>query len=182
MHSLETERLVIRNFVAEDWEALHEMIVQYQSSEFATYDGRWPTSPEEFKGIVERFAERDGFMAVCLKDTGRFIGFVAINPEGGKGEYNLGYIFNSDYHGKGYATEACRAVLAYAFNHLNASRIVTGTAADNQPSWHLLVRLGFKWIVESMGSRQNNADGTPIMFRVYKYELPKVAWQSIARP
>lgn len=81
MTLLETERLIIRNFGTGDSEALHEMICQYESSELAAYDQQWPTSPEEIKGVTEWFAAGDSYLAVCLKDTGRFIGFVALNPE-----------------------------------------------------------------------------------------------------
>ena len=56
MIPIETERLVVRNFTVDDWEALHEMIVQYEASEYAAYDQQWPTSAEEVKGIAEWFA------------------------------------------------------------------------------------------------------------------------------
>jgi [ribosomal protein S5]-alanine N-acetyltransferase len=155
------------------------MIVQYQASEFAAYDGRWPTAPEEIKGITAWFAENDGFMAVCLKDSDQFIGFVANNLEGDKGVYNLGYILNSDYHGRGYATEACRAVLAYAFEHLGAVRIVTGTAQANRASCRLLEKLGFVVTSEGTGSLQNDSDGKPIVFERYTYELTSEHWHTL---
>jgi ribosomal-protein-alanine N-acetyltransferase len=102
MTKLETERLVIRNFHASDWEALHEMITLYQASELAAYDQQWPAAPDDIKGVAEWFVSGDSYLAVCLKDTGRFIGFGSLNPEQKEGgrEYNLGYIFNFDYHGK----------------------------------------------------------------------------------
>lgn len=59
MTMLETERLTLRNFSVSDWEALHEMINQYVSSEFAAYDYHWPTSPEEIKKVTEWFASGD---------------------------------------------------------------------------------------------------------------------------
>ena len=113
MTTIETKRLIIRNFKTSDTETLLEMILQYEASEYAVYDQPWPVSPEEIKGVTEWFASRDSYLAVCLKDTQRFIGFVALNPEQKEGchEYNLGYIFNSNFHGKGYATEACHAVI-----------------------------------------------------------------------
>ena len=122
MVSLETPRLVLRNFTADDWKALHEMIVRYQASEYAAYDQQWPTSAQEVKGVAEWFASGDHFLAACLKNAGQLIGFVALNPEGGEEsrEYNLGYVFHSGYHGHGYATEACQAVLERAFGELQA--------------------------------------------------------------
>ena len=171
MTLLETERLIIRNFGTGDSEALHEMICQYESSELAAYDQQWPTSPEEIKGVTEWFAAGDSYLAVCLKDTGRFIGFVALNPEQKEGcrEFNLGYVFNFYYQGKGYATEACRAVLGHAFERLQADRVVTGTAAANRAFCRLLERLGFKKTSESTGSFRNTPDGKPIQFVGYDF-------------
>jgi [ribosomal protein S5]-alanine N-acetyltransferase len=178
---METERLIIRGFVSDDWKALHEMIVLNEASEVAIYDNAWPTEPEKIKGVVEWFASGDRFLAVCLKDTGRFIGFVALNPEQevDRREYNLGYIFHADYHGKGYASEACRAVIGRAFSQNLANRVIAGTAAANLPSCRMLERLGFKKTGESMGSLRNGADGRPIEFLGRTYELTRDDWEAL---
>ena len=179
MTMLETERLIIRNFRISDWEALHEMINQYESSEFAAYDQQWPTSPEEIKKITEWFASGDSYFAVCLKDTGRFVGFVSLNQEQKEDyrELNLGYIFNFDYHGKGYAAEACRAAISHALDRLQAQRVLTGTAAVNRASCRLLERLGFKKTAESIGSFRNTQDGKPIEFLGYTYVISRNEWE-----
>jgi ribosomal-protein-alanine N-acetyltransferase len=175
--TIETERLVIRNFKASDWEALHEMIVQYQASELAAYDQQWPTGPEDIQGVAEWFASGESYLAVTLKDTDRFIGFVSLNQEEKEGvrEYNLGYIFNFDYHGKGYATEACRAALEHAFGPLQADGVITGTAAANTASCRLLERLGFTKTAQNTGSFRNDPDGKPVEFLGYTYYLSKQA-------
>jgi RimJ/RimL family protein N-acetyltransferase len=156
------------------------MIVQYEASEVAAYDQQWPTSIEEIKGITEWFASGDNFLAVCLKETTQFIGFVALNPEGedGNNEYNIGYVFNSRYHGHGYATEACEEILNRAFGQLQATRVITGTAAVNQNSCRLLERLGFQNVGERMSSFKNAADGTPIEFLGYIYAVSKDEWEN----
>src|SRR4030043_204893 len=164
--ALETERLTVRNFNASDWKALQHMINQYQSSGYAAYDHQWPTSDEEIRKITEWFAGGDSYLAICLKDTGQFVGFVSLVKEqhDDSGELNLGYIFNFDYHGRGYATEACRAVIGHAFNRLQAKMVVAATAAVNRPSCQLLKRLGFKQRAESIGFFKTTENGTPIEF------------------
>jgi len=181
MTRLETERLVIRNFHISDWEALHEMIVQYQSSEFAAYDQPWPTAPDEIKKITEWFASGDSYLAVCLKATTRFIGFVALTQESSEDQrtFNLGYVFNFDFHGHGYATEACRAVLKHAFEDRQAHHVVTGTAAANGASCRLLERLGFQKTSESMGTFRQTPDGKPIQFVGCTFELSRDAWKVV---
>jgi RimJ/RimL family protein N-acetyltransferase len=175
---LETSRLLIRNFRSSDWQALHAMIWQYEASELAAYDRPWPTSPEEIKSITEWFARGDSFLAVCLKETGQLIGFVMLNqePPVGQPAFNLGYIFHADYHGHGYASEACRAVLAHAFTQLQARYVVTGTAAANRASCRLLERLGFERTGESNGSFRTTRDGKPIVFLGYTFEISRASW------
>lgn len=179
MIPIETERLVVRNFQVSDWEALRAMIVQYEASEYAAYDQQWPTSVEEIKGVTEWFASGDNFLAVCLKDTSRFIGFVALNPEEGEDgrEYNIGYVFDSNYHGYGYATEACNVILRRAFDLLQALRVVTATAAVNRNSCRLLERLGFRKTGEKMSSFKTAEDGKPIEFLGNMYAILKEEWQ-----
>ena len=178
MTLLESERLIVRNFQTSDWKALHEIIITYQSSEFAPYDQQWPTSKEEIRKITEWFANGDNFLAVCLKDTNKLIGFVGLNPEkGGKGIYNIGYVFDHDYHRQGYATEACRAVLHNAFDELNANKIITGTASINLPSIKLLEGLGFSKIGEEIVSFTKGEDGKPIEFVGYQFLLTRDEWK-----
>lgn len=175
---IETDRLVIRNFAPADGDALCEMILQLQASDLAKYDQPWPTDPEAIRGVAAWFAEGDQFLAVCLKDGGRFIGFVALNGEGeGPGRrLNLGYIFNFDYHGQGYATEACEAALDWAFSEQQVATMVSGTADANVASCRLLARLGFRQVSSNEEELQKDANGRPIGFLGHGYELTREEW------
>ncbi len=183
MTAMETARLIIRNFAISDWEALHAMVLQYESSEYAVYDRMWPTAADEVKKIAESFARGESYLAVCRKDTGRFIGFVALSQEQDPNcrAYELGYVFNSDHHGQGFATEACRAVIAHAFERLAADRVNTGTAAANQPSCRLLERLGLRKTAECTASFRNGPDGKPLEFLGYMYAVTKDEWRAAGR-
>jgi RimJ/RimL family protein N-acetyltransferase len=178
-----TERLVARNFRSDDWEALHELIVQYEASEYAAHDQQWPTSVDEIRGITEWFASGDSYLAVCLKNTGQLIGFVARNLEEGKDGrvFSIGYVFDSSHHGQGYATEACRAILNQAFSELQASSVMAGTAAVNRDSCRLLERLGFRKTGERTCSFKTAEDGRPIEFLGYTFAISKAEWESRAQ-
>lgn len=174
---LQSERLLIRNFQVSDWKSLHEIIIKYQESEFAPYDQQWPTSNEEIVKITEWFANGDSYLAVCIKELKRLIGFVGLIPEKeGEGIYNIGYVFDHDYHRQGYATEACRAVLHNAFGQLNAYKIITGTASVNLPSIKLLEGLGFHKIGEEKASFKKDENGKPIEFIGYQFVLTRDEW------
>lgn len=55
----------------------------------------------------------------------------------------IGYKFDSDYHGNGYALEACQAAIPVIFSNYKIHRIEARVAPDNLPSIRLLERLGF---------------------------------------
>lgn len=174
MKTIETERLVIRNFMAGDWQDLKDLVIQKESSPYAVYDHEFPTSENEIKRITDWFSRGDSFLAVCLRETGKFIGYVALN--GGNGVYDLGYCFNLDYQGKGYATEGCTALIDYTFAALDAEKMTSGTAADNHSSCNLLSRLGFTKVSKGTASFRKTPEGKPIEFIGYSFELTRDEW------
>lgn len=141
---METKRLIIRNFQPDDWQDLQEVAVEYQASEWARYEDPWPTSAEEVQGMAKFFAAGDDFLAVSLKDGGKLIGLIAIDPrkEQAGRVHNLGYVFHPGFAGQGYATEGCQAVMAYLFEQLEIDAILAGTHPENTASVRLLARLG----------------------------------------
>lgn len=178
---IETERLLIRNFIAEDAEALRDIVVRKEASEYAAFDHPWPTSLGAVRGIVEWFSKEDAYLAVCLKEDGTLIGFISLDPGDDERarEYDLGCFFHPDYHGRGYATEGCRAVLGHAFSRLRARRVTSGTAAANEPSYRLLQRLGFRQVGESETSFRDTEDGQPINFRGLAFALTREEWKAL---
>ena len=87
----------------------------------------------------------DDFLAVILKETNKLIGLI-FKADKEEGKYEFGYNFNSDYQGRGYATESCRAIFDYLFEVLKAEEITAGTAKINIKSCKLLERLGFSFL------------------------------------
>ena len=178
MISLETDRLVIRNFSPDDWQDLQDMSTHYSASEYAQYDHKWPTATEDIKGAAEWFASGDRFHAVCLRETGKLIGLISLYP--GKEDqsiFSLGYIFHPTYHGQGYGSEGCRAVLNHAFCELGAQQVNSSTAQVNLPSCALLKALGFSETGRIMASLQETPEGEPIEFTALTFSLTKSKWQ-----
>ncbi len=183
MNAIETARLIVRNFRPDDWMTLQEIIRQYQATEYAAYDHEWPSSPEELRRATEWFAGQDGFLAVCRREAGGLIGLVTINSDdsGGASCYNLGFIFDSRAQGRGYASEAGKAVLSLAFAEWGAQRIISGTALVNRSAVKLLERLGFQRVAESRGAFRNGSDGVPIVFTGLSFALTRDEWASFER-
>ncbi|MDR1531517.1 MAG: GNAT family N-acetyltransferase [Clostridiales bacterium] len=101
-----TARLAIRRFKADDWQGLYDYLSQPETVEFEPYE---PFSFSEAKTEAERRSNDDSFYAVCLKESGKLIGNMYL----AKRDFDsaeIGYVFNADYRGKGYATEAAIAL------------------------------------------------------------------------
>lgn len=59
-------------------------------------------------------------------------------------EAELGWVLDPRHTGRGYATEAIRAVIDTCFGSLGMRRVHAGCFADNEPSWRLMERLGMR--------------------------------------
>jgi RimJ/RimL family protein N-acetyltransferase len=177
MERIRTERLELRNFVPEDYRDLKEIIIDKEASDYAVYDHEFPTGEEAVRRVTERFANGDKFMAVWLPEAAKVIGFVCLNGEDRK--LDLGYCFHSKFGGKGYATEACRAVLRHAFHTLNVDSLESGTALLNEPSCRMLDRLGFEKTGEERLAFRKTAEGIPIEFVGGTYLLEKERWMGL---
>lgn len=75
----------------------------------------------------------------------RLIGSVGVHDASKKGELPvLGYWLDEPYWGKGYMTEAARAVVARAFRHYDTDAIRSYAIADNEGSLKVMDNLGFE--------------------------------------
>jgi RimJ/RimL family protein N-acetyltransferase len=84
-------------------------------------------------------------LAMQVRDTGRVIGEVLLKYDSetdARGE--LGYAMAADVAGRGYATEAARAMLALAFDDFGLHRVIARLDARNEASARLLRRLGMR--------------------------------------
>ncbi len=97
---------------------------------------------------IQRRIEENGwgFWAVEEKETGRFIGFVGLNQPQLQLPFTpcveVGWRLAKEYWGKGYATEAGRKAIEYAFEFLNLPEVVAFTATKNVRSQAVMARLG----------------------------------------
>ena len=81
-------------------------------------------------------------MAVVCKETNKEIGYILFK-EAQEGVYEMGWFFNRNTWGRGYALESCKAVIAYAFETLNAHKIFAETI-DGVKSVGLMEKLGMQ--------------------------------------
>jgi RimJ/RimL family protein N-acetyltransferase len=152
---IETDRLIMRAFRFEDAEALFEM-----DSNPAVHQYLWQkpiTKIEEVHAYIEMVTNqyttnKIGRFSTLLKETNELIGWTGIKyvndhvENGNTNFYDYGYRLNEKFWNKGYATEASKAWLDYAFNQMNIAEMNAYTHAENGASNHVLQKVGFQFI------------------------------------
>lgn len=175
MRKIITERLIIRNFKQIDWNDLYEYLSDKEVVEYEPYE---VYSKEQAKEEAIKRSNKDEFYAVCLKENEKLIGNLYL----GKAEFDtweLGYVFNRKYQGKGYATESAKALLEMAFGQLKARRIIAMCNPKNEPSWRLMERLKMRregLLLQNIYFKTDD-EGKPIWLNTYEYAILKSEWQ-----
>ncbi|AKG34181.1 GNAT family N-acetyltransferase [Paenibacillus durus] len=177
MTILDTDRLIIRRFKAEDWRDLHEYLSRENVVKYEPYG---VLTEKESREEALRRSSDSAFWAVCLKETGKMIGNLYFQEQEPKRfqTWVLGYVFHSDYQGNGYAGEACRRLLKYGYETLEIRRVIAMCNPENQRSWKLLERLNFRREGHSLqtGYFKYDKDGNPIWHDTFLYALLRTEW------
>lgn len=177
MNVMETERLVIRRFTAEDGQDLYDYL---SKEEVVLYEPNNVFNAEECKIEALRRSMDSAFWAVCLRSTGKMIGNLYFQESEPKtfGTWEFGYVFNSDYQGSGYATEACKHLLSYGFEHIKMRRVIANCDPNNTRSWKLLERLRLRreGHFKQTGYFKYDSNGDPIWHDTLSYGLLRSEW------
>ena len=144
----ETDRLILRTI--EESDAAEQYRLLNTPTVMARLGG-----PKELHEIEAKHAKamqlyaRRGFSFLMLieKETGELVGHAGIklvdNPlANNQGDHEIGWLIREDRWRRGYAEEAVRAVLEWAFTRVDAPHVVALTSEANVPSWKLMEKLG----------------------------------------
>ncbi|MFN5382973.1 MAG: GNAT family N-acetyltransferase [Alphaproteobacteria bacterium] len=156
MKIIETKRLILRTWTAEDVKPFYKMNQDPKVTEFLL----GPLTLEECESFIQ--AQNEHFdqhnytlFAAELKSSGEFIGFIGLKYRGleFKTEFapttEIGWRLASQYWGKGYATEAAIAALQYGFEECGLDQIVSFTVPANVKSIAIMQRLGMQKALDS---------------------------------
>ncbi|GAC1646228.1 MAG: GNAT family N-acetyltransferase [Herpetosiphon sp.] len=171
---LETERLVVRSYTAEDAPALAQILGDPITMSF------WPRplTAEETEDWLKkqmRSGQNGGFArwAVVRKDDGVLIGDCGVVKAvvAGRPVDDLGYIFQHTCWRQGLGTEAAMALTAYAFEHLSVEVLYANMPTEHLASWRVAEKIGMVR-VETFLNPRNRAIPT------YLYALWRRQWES----
>lgn len=148
---IETERLILRPFIASDLDDLYEYASVDGVGEMAGW--RHHESKEKTAEILENFIFEDKTFAICLKENGKVIGSLGVEKYGLEDrlteffEYKgreIGYVLSRDYWGKGIMPEAVKAVIDYLFLECDLDFLTCGYYDFNIQSKRVQEKCGFK--------------------------------------
>lgn len=146
--TLSTGRLLLRPFHSSDAGAVQRLAGDPEVSATAL-DLPFPFELQDAEAWIETHPE--GFatsthavFAVTLSATGELVGAAGLAQEPGQGRASLGYWIGKPYWGRGYATEAAGAVVAFGFEGWGLQRIHADHLAGNRASGQVLRKLGMR--------------------------------------
>ena len=149
MVRLNTERLVLREFEPDDWEALHAIeslpqVARYQSFAPRTRNESRLYVLEAIQGAADH-PRLTYDLAVVTADSGRLIGRCGLGTgDGEPREAVLWYTLHPDEWGRGYTTEAARAMVDFGFRTIGLHRIWADCDPANVASWRVLEKIGMR--------------------------------------
>lgn len=171
----ETSRLIIRRFMPYDWHDLYEYLSDEKVVEYEPYG---VLTEKKCKEEAINRSKDEAFWAVCLKDTQKLIGSISLFKKDFD-TLELGYVFNSNFHGNGYATEAAKELVNYAFTVQQVRRVIAMCDPENKSSWKLLERLKMRreaHFIQNIYFKKDK-DKQPIWKDTYEYAILFTEWQ-----
>ncbi len=154
MPTLETERLILRDFVPSDWDALNTFLSDPSVTRFMHFSSWDEQMRREWLASLVKRAEnpqRDAYdWAITLQRNGQLIGWLIIGRsrhtcEEGMRECGCGYALNRHYWGQNYIPEALQAAFAFAFTMLGTKLIYAECQIENTTSARVMQKCGMQY-------------------------------------
>jgi len=179
MKILETERLILRGYNENDFNAVHS----YASCKENVIYMIWgPNTEEQTREFISNAIKESSdnalstnIYAVTLKDSGKLIGGCDM-PVKGDGA-SLGWVLHRDFWKQGYGTEVGRALLKYGFEELNLRRITATCDCENTGSYKLMEKIGMRREGCFFETRSANKNSDKKFGDEYKYAILRDEWE-----
>lgn len=144
-----TKRLLLREYRLDDWEAVH---LYNSDADALKYEAWGPNSVIQTKAFVQACLDHAAEkrrtrveLVVCLQQTGQLIGGCGLLlGERRKGVATMGYTFNRDFWGNGYATEAAMAMVELSRSIMGIHTVFATCNSENIASQKVLQKCGLQ--------------------------------------
>lgn len=161
MKKIETERLILRPLTIDDAKDVFEWVSDPIVNRYMPYPLHENVhQTEAWIGTLDD----ENVFCFCLKDIGKVIGSGSITYKAERKAYELGYNLNRAFWGVGYATEASKAMIQWAYQNLGARNFFARHANANKASGTVITKCGFQF--EKYG-QYSKYDGSEIFEASY---------------
>lgn len=170
--TLTTERLTLRRWRDPDRAAFHALNADPET--MATIGP--PMSRAESDAFMNRIGQHfddHGFGLWCVDLDGEPIGFTGLARPWFRDGIEIGWRLRSPFWGHGYATEAARQVLRFAFDDLGLDEVISFTAVTNIKSRAVMERIGLQHDPDADFDHPSLPEGDPLRPHVlYRIAAP----------
>ncbi len=182
-YPIETERLVLRPYRADDYDFLVSLMTRDDVTRYLLYDTKTPEQVRDSLALRMTLPPLvvDGqaiTLAAEIRDTGQVAGDVTlfqVSTQHRLGE--VGFVFHPDFHGNGYAREAAYGILGAAFDKLGMHRMIGRCDGRNTASAALLERLGMRKEAHFVRNEYLKGEWTDELV----YAMLEDEWRSLTR-
>jgi RimJ/RimL family protein N-acetyltransferase len=146
-----TDRLLLRRPVEADATAIMAIA---GDSEVARQVRRvpHPYGPNDFRYFMDHVVRNTPTWAIVNRADSTVVGAIGLVLHADSRSAELGYYVSRAHWGQGFATEAARAVVRFAFDTIGCTKLTAGYFADNPASGRVLEKLGFEPVGRSLES------------------------------
>ena len=184
---LRTGRLILRNWQERDRELFHRINSDDRVMEFFPFRRSRAKADAVMDEMRDAIAEDGyGWTAAEIAETAQCIGFVGLNaaeivPIVPAGTLEIGWRLAPEFWGKGYVTEAARALLDHAFGPLGRDEVISFAVWNNHRSTAVMKRLGMR---ADPGEflHPEVPDNQPELKRFVLYRLSRTNWEKHKSP
>lgn len=138
-----TDRLILRPLDEKDAEDVFEWVGDPIVNRYMPYSVY--TDIEQVRKWIEQAKNKDYEFGFELKKTGKVIGAGSVKFDTGSGAYELGYNLNRAFWRQGYATEAAKAMIQWAYDTIGAREFMAIHATENTASGNVIRKCGFQF-------------------------------------
>ncbi|MBM9460824.1 GNAT family N-acetyltransferase [Nocardioides sp. zg-536] len=182
---LRTPRTTIRPATLADAEATWAYRRLPQVYEWLTFA---PVSLEQWSGLLAEPFRRERTLVV--EHDGAVVGDLYLHLQdawaqaevlasAARTQAEIGWAIDPSYGGRGLATEAVDALVAFCFTDLGLRRVVAQCFADNEPSWRLMERIGMRRESHALAESLHRSAG---WLDSYAYGLLAEEWRARHQP
>lgn len=145
--TIQTERLLLRPLTIADAKEVFEWTGDERVTKYMCYN-TYHSVEQVVEWIKSAETDTKEYLFGFIRTTDhKLIGSGSIGPDAkGNGFWGFGYNFRHDCWGRGYATEATKAMMQYVYENFGVRKFAASHAEPNKASGHVMEKCGLRFV------------------------------------